>query len=97
MADTNANTVPEVGDAPHAEQLTQWKAVWDEIYEHASSLPDPRFNITGWNSSYTGTPIPPEDMSELQKQGIGRLFGPGTPTSELIEYIESWAKSHLES
>ena len=41
--------------------------------------------------------IPPEDMSDLQKQGIGKLFGPGTPTSELIEYIESWAESHLES
>jgi len=41
--------------------------------------------------------IPPEDMAALQHQGIGRLFGPGTPTSELIEYIESWAASHLES
>jgi hypothetical protein len=25
------------------------------------------------------------------------LFGPGTPTSDLISYIESWAASHLES
>jgi methylmalonyl-CoA mutase C-terminal domain/subunit len=41
--------------------------------------------------------IPPEDMTTLQEQGIGRLFGPGTPTSELIEYIQSWAASHLES
>jgi len=41
--------------------------------------------------------IPPEDMAALQEKGIGRLFGPGTPTSELIEYIESWAASHLES
>jgi methylmalonyl-CoA mutase C-terminal domain/subunit len=41
--------------------------------------------------------IPPEDMAKLQDLGIGRLFGPGTPTSELIEYIESWAGSHLES
>ena len=41
--------------------------------------------------------IPPEDMASLQQQGIGRLFGPGTPTSELIEYIETWAASHLES
>jgi methylmalonyl-CoA mutase C-terminal domain/subunit len=41
--------------------------------------------------------IPPEDMAALQQQGIGRLFGPGTPTSELIQYIESWAESHLES
>jgi methylmalonyl-CoA mutase, C-terminal domain len=34
--------------------------------------------------------IPKEDMEELQSQGIGRLFGPGTPTTELIEYIRSW-------
>jgi methylmalonyl-CoA mutase C-terminal domain/subunit len=34
--------------------------------------------------------IPKEDMEELQRQGIGRLFGPGTPTSELVEYIRGW-------
>jgi methylmalonyl-CoA mutase, C-terminal domain len=41
--------------------------------------------------------IPPEDMAALQEQGIGRLFGPGTPTTELIQYIETWAATHLES
>ena len=40
--------------------------------------------------------IPAEDMAALQQQGIGKLFGPGTPTSDLIEYIESWAAEHLE-
>ena len=40
--------------------------------------------------------IPADDMAALQQQGIGRLFGPGTPTSDLIEYIESWAARHLE-
>lgn len=34
--------------------------------------------------------IPREDMDQLQQQGIGRLFGPGTPTSELIDYIKDW-------
>jgi methylmalonyl-CoA mutase C-terminal domain/subunit len=34
--------------------------------------------------------IPREDMEELRRQGIGRLFGPGTTTSELVEYIRSW-------
>jgi methylmalonyl-CoA mutase C-terminal domain/subunit len=34
--------------------------------------------------------IPKEDMEELQKQGIGQLFGPGTPTSELADYIKKW-------
>jgi len=31
--------------------------------------------------------IPPEDMEELAGIGVGRLFGPGTPTSELVDYI----------
>ena len=34
--------------------------------------------------------IPREDMEALQSQGIGRLFGPGTPTTELIDYIKDW-------
>jgi methylmalonyl-CoA mutase C-terminal domain/subunit len=41
--------------------------------------------------------IPAEDMAALRQQGIGRLFGPGTPTADLIEYIESWAAEHLDS
>ena len=34
--------------------------------------------------------IPKEDMDTLSAQGIGRLFGPGTPTQDLIEYIRGW-------
>ena len=39
--------------------------------------------------------IPREDMEELERQGAGRLFGPGTPTTDLIAYIEAWAAAHL--
>lgn len=38
--------------------------------------------------------IPEEDMIELRKQGIGRLFGPGTPTTEAVEYIREWFAEH---
>ncbi len=41
--------------------------------------------------------IPQDDMDALQAQGIGRLFGPGTPTTDLIDYIEAWAATHLEA
>ena len=41
--------------------------------------------------------IPADDMAALQQQGIGRLFGPGTPTADLVEYIGAWAAEHLES
>lgn len=36
-------------------------------------------------------------MEQLQREGIGQLFGPGTPTSDLIDYIEAWAVEHLEA
>jgi len=39
--------------------------------------------------------IPPEDMSALESQGTGKLFGPGTPTSDLIKYIQDWAAEHV--
>jgi methylmalonyl-CoA mutase C-terminal domain/subunit len=39
--------------------------------------------------------IPKEDMDALAARGVGRLFGPGTPTAELIGYIRSWAREHL--
>jgi methylmalonyl-CoA mutase, C-terminal domain len=40
--------------------------------------------------------IPKEDMEALERLGVGRLFGPGTPTSDLIQYIEVWAGEHLQ-
>jgi methylmalonyl-CoA mutase C-terminal domain/subunit len=38
--------------------------------------------------------IPPADMETLHRQGVGRLFGPGTPTSDLVRYILDWAAEH---
>ena len=40
--------------------------------------------------------IPQEDMDALEKGGMGRLFGPGTPTSDLVSYIQSWAAENLQ-
>ena len=34
--------------------------------------------------------IPKEDMEALETKGTGRLFGPGTPTSDLVDYIRAW-------
>jgi methylmalonyl-CoA mutase C-terminal domain/subunit len=32
--------------------------------------------------------IPPEDAEALQKAGVGRLFGPGTDTRDIIKYLQ---------
>ena len=34
------------------------------------------------------------EMEELNKLGVGRLFGPGTPTTEPIKYIQEWVKTN---
>lgn len=38
--------------------------------------------------------IAQSEMVELNRMGVGRLFGPGTPTSEPINYIQEWVKEH---
>ena len=34
--------------------------------------------------------IPNDDMGTLASQGIGRLFGPGTNTQDIVGYIREW-------
>lgn len=34
--------------------------------------------------------IPKEDMDLLQTKGVGKLFGPGTSTADLVQYIKDW-------
>ena len=38
--------------------------------------------------------IPEEDMKQLYEQGVGKLFAPGTPTSEIADYIRNWVKEN---
>ena len=38
--------------------------------------------------------IPEEDMKALNDQGVGRLFAPGTPTTEIAGYIRDWVKEN---
>ena len=38
--------------------------------------------------------IPEGDMQKLNNMGIGRLFPPGTDTSEIITYINSWVSQN---
>jgi len=34
--------------------------------------------------------IPNEDMVTLARDGVGRLFGPGTSTQDIVSYIRDW-------
>ncbi len=62
--------------------------IFPEVFERmrAAGLED--VLLTG------GGIIPKKDMTALQKQGVGRLFGPGTPIGEIVEYISRWVAQH---
>jgi methylmalonyl-CoA mutase C-terminal domain/subunit len=38
--------------------------------------------------------IPQQDMKALNDMGVGQLFSPGTPTSEIAAYIRDWVGRH---
>ena len=38
--------------------------------------------------------IPDEDMKKLADLGVGRLFPPGTNTTDIVSYINDWVVQH---
>ena len=38
---------------------------------------------------FGGGIIPSEDIPELKRLGVDRIFGPGTPTAEIVAYVRS--------
>lgn len=38
--------------------------------------------------------IPEDDMKTLNELGVGRLFPPGTVTTEIADYISEWVQQH---
>jgi len=38
--------------------------------------------------------IPEEDRRALEAMGVGKVFGPGTPTSEAVRFIQEWYAAH---
>ena len=40
--------------------------------------------------------IPEEDMKKLNEMGVGKLFPPGTNTSEIAAYIKNWVADNCK-
>ena len=38
--------------------------------------------------------IPKKDIESLEQQGVGKLFGPGTPVQTTIDFITNWIHSN---
>ncbi|AFZ01581.1 non-ribosomal peptide synthetase [Calothrix sp. PCC 6303] len=59
------------------EQISQWQIVYEseaDNYLQIATLPDPKFNIIGWNSSYTDLPIPAQQMRNWVDHTVERIL-----------------------
>ncbi len=67
--------LPEEKDAETSEEkkhLSQWSDLYEDLYGKPLSS-DPTLNFIGWNSSYTGLPIPEEEMKEWVNHTAQRI------------------------
>ncbi len=55
------------------EQVGRWHNLHEQLYRQAPSGTRANFNIAGWLSSYTGEPIPAEQMQRWVDFTVGRI------------------------
>ncbi len=53
-------------------QIVHWRQLYESTYRQGQAAADD-FNITGWNSSYTGEPIPAEEMRIWVEETVARI------------------------
>ncbi|RPI77068.1 MAG: methyltransferase domain-containing protein, partial [Desulfobacteraceae bacterium] len=69
--------LPETHTGPadtSSTQVEQWQFVWDGIYTRLNEAGDPTSNFNGWNSSYTGKPIPNDEMQAWLNNTVNRIL-----------------------
>ncbi len=55
------------------DHVLSWQQLYEDIYARSNSQEDMTFNITGWESSYTGELIPEDEMREWVDETVGRI------------------------
>ncbi len=66
-----AYVVPQTADANSSTE--HWRAIWDETYRKDEVASDATFDISGWNSSYTGAAIAEAEMRAWVDATVSRI------------------------
>jgi amino acid adenylation domain-containing protein/non-ribosomal peptide synthase protein (TIGR01720 family) len=61
-------------EVEETEHVIQWKHLYDDTYTLPATNDDAKFNIVGWNSSYTGEPIPDDEMLAWTNHTVERIL-----------------------
>lgn len=67
------------------EQVSNWRNVWDEVYDPQRLQTLSPFEASGWNSSYTHQPIPHHEMEEWLAQTVSRIRSLALPQARVLE------------
>ncbi|OWM05068.1 hypothetical protein B7435_10580 [Mycolicibacterium peregrinum] len=57
-----------------AEVVDQWQQLYDELYDARDEAEEFGSDFRGWNSSYTGQPIPLDQMREWRAGAVDRIL-----------------------
>lgn len=56
------------------EHLASWQSLMTQTHQNTGALRDPEFDVTGWVSTFTGLPIPKEEMRRWADVTIQRVL-----------------------
>src|SRR4029077_8293924 len=57
-----------------AETVEEWQHLYDELYDAEIAVSGFGMDFRGWNSSFTGDPIPREEMVEWRSATVDRIM-----------------------
>ncbi|HEV7515176.1 MAG TPA: condensation domain-containing protein, partial [Thermoanaerobaculia bacterium] len=58
-----------------AEQVADWRTLYDNTYDRGRGAAEASFNLVGWDSSYTREPIPAAEMQEWTERTVEEILG----------------------
>jgi SAM-dependent methyltransferase/acyl carrier protein len=74
IANTEEQSLQALLDELQTEYVSDWQNLYEQSYQQVNKGRDWTFNITGWNSSYTGLPIPDEEMRQWVDSTVKRIL-----------------------
>ena len=84
-----------------AEMVAHWQTLYDQTYAEPEQQGEVDFNIVGWNSSYTGKPLPDSEMrswldnavASINKLKPARVLEIGCGTGLLVSELRHCASN----
>jgi amino acid adenylation domain-containing protein/thioester reductase-like protein len=72
VARSEADQLDNLSEA-YGDQIEQWENVWSNAYAQSTEA-DPTFNSNGWNDSFTGKPMPEDEVQIWVDQTVDRIL-----------------------